>query len=228
MQVPRLGDPVGGVGERQPGGGRGDAAQAELPAQQVGAEEAQRPREQEQQVVTDERRDGSRSDPRDRAVAEQRVGERQAQRVGVEDVGVEHVQRVVEQAVPDPRDLPRGPDRVAEVGSDAAREMQDQRPGRQHREGDAGERDEDQLARGELAERGPSRASRAAPRRGMRRQRAVALIGRRSRGSGARRGATGGAGHAGAERGLVFSRADRRSIRNTPATVKHVAGEPDR
>ena len=91
MQVPRLGDAVGGVGEGDARGGRGVPAQAELAREQVGADEAQRPGPQEQEVVADERGDRARAEERRRAVAEQRVGEGEAERVGVEGVGVEQV-----------------------------------------------------------------------------------------------------------------------------------------
>ena len=227
MQVSGLRDPVGGVGERQAGGGGAGAAEAQLAGQQVGAEEGQRPREQEQQVVVDEGGDGPGPEPRDRAVAQQRVGEGQAQGVGVEGVRVPQVQGVVQHRVAHPGDLPGGADRVAEIRGDAARQMQDQRPGREDRERHAGERGEQQLLAGELRGGGPAPSLFTASGRGLR-QHAVALTGRRSGDPGALWGGTGGAGHAGAERRLVFSRADRRSIRKTPATVKHLHGEADR
>ena len=228
MQVAGLGDPVGGVGERERGGRARDAAEPELPCQQVGAEEAQRPREQEQQVVVDERGHGPRPEPRDRPVAQQRVGERQAQGLGIEGVGVPQVQRVVEHRVTHPGDLPGRPHGVPEVGGDVARQMQDQWPARQHRERHAGERGEQQLPPTELRRRRPPGPAGAAPGGSVGRQRAVAEIGRRGGDLVAPRSGTWGAGHAGAERGLVFSRADRRSIRNTPATVKHLPGESAR
>ena len=62
MQVPRLGHPVGRLRERGARRGGGDPAQPQLAGEQVGAEEAQRPREQEQQVVPDERRHGARAE----------------------------------------------------------------------------------------------------------------------------------------------------------------------
>ena len=82
MQVAGLGDAVGRVGERGAGGGAAEPAEAELAGEQVGADEAQRPGEQEQQVVADERRDGARAEERGRAVAEQRVREGEASGCG--------------------------------------------------------------------------------------------------------------------------------------------------
>ena len=134
VQVPGLGDPVGGIRE---GGARGrppETPQAELACKQEGAEEAERPGEQEQQVVTDECRDGARSEEAGRPVAEQRVREGEAQLVGVEDVGVEEVERLVQDRVSDPRHLPSSPHRIAEVRRDPARHVKDQRPARHDRE----------------------------------------------------------------------------------------------
>ena len=128
MQVPGLRHAVGRVGEGDAGGGAAEPPQAELAREQVGADEAQRPGEKEQEVVADERRDGAGAEERRRAVAEQRVREGEAERVGVEGVGVEQVQRVVQHRVPHPRDLPGGAHRIAQVWGDAAAHVQDQRP----------------------------------------------------------------------------------------------------
>ena len=123
-----------------PAAPRRELAQAELARQQIGADEAQRPGQQEQQVVADQRRDRARAEERRRPVPEQRVREGEAERVGVEGVGVEQVQRVVEHRVPHPGDLPGGAHRVAEVRRDAAGQVQHQRPAREHRQRDPGER----------------------------------------------------------------------------------------
>ncbi len=93
VQVTGLGHAVGRVGEGHAGRGATEAAQSELACQQVGADEAQRPGEQEQQVVADQCGHGARPEERRGAVAEQRVREREAERVGVEGVRVEQVQR---------------------------------------------------------------------------------------------------------------------------------------
>ena len=57
----------------------------------------------------------------------------------VEGVGVEQVQRVVENRVADLGDLPGGAHGIAEIGRDPGRHVQHQRPGRQHREHDPGD-----------------------------------------------------------------------------------------
>ena len=87
--------------------------------------------------------------------------------MGVEGVGVEQVQRVVQHRVPDPRDLPGGADRVAEVGRDAAGHVQHQRPGREHRQRDARERHPRELARAPAGE-GAQRAAAPAAAPGAR------------------------------------------------------------
>ena len=150
-----LGHAVVRVGEG--GGGRRGAepAQSQLAREQVGADEAQRPYPQEQQVVANERGDRAMTEERRRAVAEQRIGEGEAERVRVEGVGVEQVQRVVQHRVPDPRDLPGGAHRVAEVGGDPARHVQHERPARQHRQQDAGEDHPQQLRAPDRGRGGP-------------------------------------------------------------------------
>ena len=150
VQVARLGHAVGGVGESR-GGGRGaELAQTELACEQVAGDEAQRPGEQEQQVVADERRHGARAEEAGRAVAEQRVGEGEAQRVRIEGVGVEQVQRVVQHRVTDVGDLPGCAHGIAEVGRDAAGQVQHERPAGQHRQRDAGENRPRDLGAAEL------------------------------------------------------------------------------
>ncbi len=73
VQVPGLGHAVGRVGEGGAGGGRAELAQPELAGEQIAADEGERPGEEEQQVVPDERRDGARAEEAGRPVAEQRV-----------------------------------------------------------------------------------------------------------------------------------------------------------
>ncbi len=82
VQVAGLGHAIGGVGERGPGDGRADPSGAQLAREQPGADEAQRPSRKEEQVVADERRDGTRSEEGRRPVAEQRVREGKAQAGG--------------------------------------------------------------------------------------------------------------------------------------------------
>jgi hypothetical protein len=86
VQVPRLRHAVRRVRERRRGSGRAERAKAELAREKVGAEEAQRPREKEEQVVANERGDGARAEERRGTVPEQRVREREAERVRVERV----------------------------------------------------------------------------------------------------------------------------------------------
>ena len=226
MQVPGLGHAVGRVGEGEAGGGASEAAEPELAREQVGAEEAQRPRPQEQQVVADERGDRARAEERRGAVAEQRVREGEAQRVRVEGVGVEQVQRAVEHRVPHPRDLPGCADRVAEIGRDAAGHVQDQRPARENREQHAGEHDERDLTAAQRRRWRPAAcaaclSARRAGRCGgvSRRQRARARASRLTCAAG-----WGGRCSSGADPGLmvccVGDRADRRSIREPPAALR--------
>ena len=149
MQVACLGDAVGGVGEGDPGSRPAEAAQAELADEQVGADEAQRPGEQEEQVVADESGHGARAEEGRRSVAQQGVREGQAERVGVEGVGVEQVQRVVEHRVAHPGDLPGGAHGIAEVGGDPARQVQHERPAREHGQQHAREDHQGELATAE-------------------------------------------------------------------------------
>ncbi len=219
MQVARLGDAVGRVGEGQAGGGAAEPAEAELAGEQVGADEAERPRPQEQQVVADERGDGARAEERRRAVAEQRVREGEAERVRVEGVGVEDVQRVVEHRVPDPGDLPGGAHRVAEVGGDAAGHVQHERPAREHRQQHARQRDQRDLAAGERRGGRPAGRPRARPP-GCRRLRLGArhAVGAR-RARAIRVACAGGWGDRCSWPAGVRGRADRRSIREAPADI---------
>ena len=115
MQMAGLRDAVGRVRERRAGCGAARAAEAELACEQICAQEAQRPGEQEQQVVAHQRGHGSRAEQRGRAVAEQRVGEREGLVMRPERVRVPQMERVVEHGVPLPGELPRGAHRVAEV-----------------------------------------------------------------------------------------------------------------
>ena len=161
MQMTGLGDAVGRVGERRRRRRRAELAQPQLAREQVGADEAQRPGEQKQQVVTNQRRHGARAEEARRAVAEQRVRERQAERMRVEDVGVEQVQRVVQHAVADVGDLPGRAHRIAQVRRDAAGHVQHQRPARQHGERHAYDDHPDDLARAQLGRGQPARTARA-------------------------------------------------------------------
>ena len=101
----------------------------------------------------------------------------------VEGVRVEQVQRVVEHRVPDPRDLPGRAHRVAEIGRDAARQVQHERPGREHREQHAG-RARRARARGRRSTaRAPSARGLPRPRLRTRRVRPPSASRRRRRAS---------------------------------------------
>ena len=94
--------------------------------------------------------------------------------MGVEGVGVEQVQRVVQHRVPDPRDLPGGAHRVAEVGRDAAGQVQHERPAREDRQQHARERHPQQLC---APEPGRGRPAGGSPARVRMRRSAVLLAG---------------------------------------------------
>ena len=226
MQVSGLGHAVGRVCEREPGGGAAEASEAELAREQVGADEAQRPGEQEQEVVADERGDGARSEERRRAVAEQRVREREAERMRVERVGVEQVLWLMEHGVSHPCDLPSGSHGVAEIGGDAARQVQHQRPGREHGQHHARQRHERQLER---RERGRRRPASGPPRLPVARPAALGPPARASRcrrpaGQAIREACAVGWGDRCSWPAGVRDRADRRSIREPPATLRRTAG----
>ena len=148
----------------------------------------------------------------------------------VEGVRVEEVQRVVEHRVADPGDLPRGAHRVAEIGRDPARQVQHQRPRRHDRQQHAREHDERDLPAAERGRGRPARGGRAPPRA------RPAAGGRRRR---RRRGRWGipvrcGAGWGGrcSWPDAVGRHADRRSIRQRPATLRRIgharSGRPGR
>ena len=138
--MPGLGHAVGRVGEGRARRGGADLPQPQLAGEQVGPHEAQRPREQEQQVVAHQCRDGAGAQEGGGTVAQQGVREGQAQRMRIERVGVEDVQRVVQHRVAYPRHLPGGAYGVPEVGRDPAGQVQHQRPARDHGEQHAGQR----------------------------------------------------------------------------------------
>jgi len=169
----RLGRLERGVGERGSGDRRRGGPQPELAAEQVGRDDRQRPREDEEQVVTDERRGGARADESGRRVAEQRVGEREAVRVRPERIRLEQMQRMLEQLVTLDGDLPRGANRVTQVGIDPRGEVQRKRPtrdDRQQQRADDEQRDLAAAKRGDDAAFSSDPCSGAAPGRAARRR----------------------------------------------------------
>ena len=112
-----LRQPPGRVRKGCAGGDGSEPPCAELAGEQVGAEEGERVREEEERVVDDER--GVRvalCREAGRCVADQRVREGQAVGERPEDVRLEEMERLVQHGVADPRDLPGLEERVAEVG----------------------------------------------------------------------------------------------------------------
>jgi hypothetical protein len=122
------------VGERGPRHGAPGATGAELAGEQVGAGEGERVRQQEEEVVADERGGLAHPDEAGGRVAEQRVREGEAVRRPPERVRVEQGERLGEQGVALPSELPRGPDGVAEVLGDVVVELEDEGPA--HRDGE--------------------------------------------------------------------------------------------
>ena len=108
----------------------------------------------------------------DRRVAGERVREREAVVERPEDVGLEVVERLVQEGVTAPADLPRLDERVADVPRNVARHVQRERP--VHRDGEqaGGERGKPDLApregraRGEARGRASARAIRGGAIRG--------------------------------------------------------------
>ena len=72
-------------------------------------------------------------------------------RRGPERVGLPQIEGRLEERMADPGDLPRLQERIAEVLPDVAAEMEDQRPAHDDREGNAPDRGENRLPRGQLA-----------------------------------------------------------------------------
>jgi hypothetical protein len=128
VQVAVLLEPPRRVGERRARDKCADAAGVQFASQQPGAEERERVGEQKQQAVAEDGRLRSRADQPGRRVADQRVRERQRVLERPEDVRLEPVERLVQQRVPVPRDLPRLRQRVAEVARHVAPEHERQRP----------------------------------------------------------------------------------------------------
>ncbi len=133
------------VGEGHPHHRRGERAQAELPAEQVGARERERVGEHEQQVVASERGHLAVPDQPRRRVAQQRVGEREAVAERPERVRLPEVERVVEQRVPGPGQLPGGANRIAQVLRDAMARVKHQRPAHRHGEQRRSQREQEKL-----------------------------------------------------------------------------------
>ena len=114
LQVAALGRPPRRETEDEAGHRGTPAAHPELARQQVGGRRAERPREQEHDVVADQRRRLPVPDQPEGEVAEQAVGERQRVVERVENVCVEDVSGIGDD-VTVPRELPGLQQRVAEV-----------------------------------------------------------------------------------------------------------------
>ena len=128
LQVAVLLQPVGGVGERGPGDHGADRAEAELAGEHVCAEEGERVGEEEEQVVPDHGGVRPAADDSRRGVADQRIAEGKRVLDRPEAVGVEEVQRLMEQRVSTPGRLPGLRQWIADVTGDGAAQVQDQRP----------------------------------------------------------------------------------------------------
>src|SRR5439155_23625565 len=137
------------------GGETAEAGSAELARQQIRAEEGERVREDDEQVVDDERR--VRALRRDHAggrVPEERVAEGEAVLVRPVRVRLEEIERVVEQGVADPGDLPGLERRVVRLLRRVRAQVQDERPRHRDRDGKG-------KHHREHAERGPPAPARA-------------------------------------------------------------------
>ena len=161
------------VCERGPGGHPADPTHTELPGEQVRAEERERIGEEEERVVGDESSvRAALGEQRDGRVPDE--GIRECERVveGPERVGLPEIQGRLEKCVADPGDLPRLQERIPEVLPDVAAEMEDERPAHDDREGDAPDRGENRLPRGQLARHDDSCVGLAMRRRSCRAARA--------------------------------------------------------
>jgi hypothetical protein len=143
----------GGEGVGRAGDGGTSGTESQLARQQVRAGEREGVGEQEHQVVADDGRVGALPDQSGGRVADERVGERERVAERPELVGVEEVQRLVDERVAVPCHLVRLRQRVTEVLRDVAAQVQDQRPVHDHGH-QAGAHDQSaDLASGDL--RGP-------------------------------------------------------------------------
>jgi hypothetical protein len=150
VQLPVHGQAEGRVGERGTRHGTPGAIGAELPGEQIGAGEGERVRQQEEEVVAGQRGGLARTDQPGRRVAEQRVREGQAVGERPERVRVEEGERLGQQRVPLPGELPRGSDRVAEVLGDVVVELEEERPAHRDGQQSAAEKDQAELTRAEM------------------------------------------------------------------------------
>ena len=230
MQVPRLGDAVGGVGERDPGGGgrRGGPARARVPAGRRRRSTASRRTGTAGCNGRAPRRSPTRTTQR--AVAEQRIGEREAQRVRVEGVRVEQVQRVVQHRVARPTRPPRpcGPGRrdPARCGWPCAGPAATWSGPRAHAAEGRPARARGRRSEGEGAQRRAPVAAAARGARGL-----VRGAGHRARrrlrggaraGPGGQPGCSGGSADRCSRRPVFGAHADRRSIREAPEPLRRI------
>jgi len=146
VQVTILLESPGRVGVRGARDRRPGPSGAELAREQPRAQEAKRVGEQEEHVVAEHRRRDSAADRAGRRVARERLGEREAVLERPEHVGLEVVERLVQQGVSSPGHLPRLDERVAGVARQVARHVQRQRPMHHQREQHGGQRGQRDLA----------------------------------------------------------------------------------
>ena len=150
LQVAVLLQPVGRVGEGRAGDHGADGPEPEFAGEQVRAEEGERVGEDEERVVADHRRVRALADQSRRRIPDQGVPEGERVVGRPEAIGVEEVERLVEQGVTAPGRLPGLRQRVADVAWDGRPQMQDQGPGHHDREQAGPDRGEPHLSPGHL------------------------------------------------------------------------------
>ena len=109
-----------------------------------------------------------------RSVADQRIGEREGVFVRPKRVRLEQLERLVEERVADPRDLPGLQERIPEVLPDVAPEIERERPRHCDRQPDSGNRRQRDFSPAEIDHR-PILATR---RRGWTAATSAMLLGR--------------------------------------------------
>jgi hypothetical protein len=149
VQVTVLLEPPRCVSERGARDRGAGATGPELAREQPGAHEAERIREQEQQVVAQHGGRHAAPDRAGRRVAGQRLRDREAVLHRPEGVGLEVVERLVPKRVTAPSDLPGLHQRIADVARHVAGHVQRQRPVHRQREQHREQHGQPELALGQ-------------------------------------------------------------------------------
>jgi hypothetical protein len=153
-EMPRLGQPERGVRERRSRDDGGEAGSAELACEEIRPEERERVREQEEQVVDDDRGvEALRREDARRRVPQEHVREREAVLLGPEGVRLEEVERLLDERVAHPREVPRVEQGVAQVLGHVAPQVEHERPRHPDAEDDGEDRRQEPIPAGTDAHR---------------------------------------------------------------------------